>query len=568
MQFNQKTVLGLFDSSQKHFIIPVYQRAYSWEKEQWSSFLNDLQEQMKGENNYFYGNLLLETIKKDVSYEIIDGQQRLTTLTIFVRAILNIISERKKKNKKIFIDIAEKEKIYLKNGGNIKLRLVEYDRACFETIIIDNKEIFKTNTVSQKRILAAKKYFLKELQKENDEDLIKIFEKLESTDLTSIELLGKKDSALMFELENNRGKELTNMEKLKSHFMYQTYVYSNKEETDVNIEYIANMFKAVYLIINDLKKLNEDSILIYHCNAYINGYNYRTLQDIKDYFIKAKDKIQWIRTFISELHTSFSNMKKLEKSNDNYWIDLNDLDVPVFIYAFLIKGYKFFGDDKKKLSLLFHILEIIVFRYKLINSRADLISRINEVLNNFNGDLKSLCDQFENKFNDSWYWSTERVEEYLNGHMFGNSTLHYILWKYEDSIQYKHYKIKKIKIINEQIEHISPQTPPDESPIATGYQIKKNHQYNNSFIREYLNCIGNLLLISDSHNSSIGNIAFSKKLHSYIKNPLIKQQAEIVEYISGTKNNPKWDKIAIDKRHEKIVDFSLKKWDLNSIEVD
>ncbi len=79
MKFYQKTTLGLFDSSQKSFIIPVYQRAYSWEKEQWGIFLNDLIEQIEGQNNYFFGNILLETVKKDVKYEIMTGQQRITT---------------------------------------------------------------------------------------------------------------------------------------------------------------------------------------------------------------------------------------------------------------------------------------------------------------------------------------------------------------------------------------------------------------------------------------------------------------------------------------------------------
>src|SRR5690606_33208268 len=95
MDFYRKTVFGLFDSSQKSFLIPVYQRAYSWEKEQWNEFLNDLLEQIEGNNNYFFGNILLETIKKDLRYEIIDGQQRLTTLTIFIRSLLNVLSTRK-----------------------------------------------------------------------------------------------------------------------------------------------------------------------------------------------------------------------------------------------------------------------------------------------------------------------------------------------------------------------------------------------------------------------------------------------------------------------------------------
>ncbi len=315
MDFYRKTTLGLFDSSQKSFVIPVYQRAYSWKKKHWDVFLTDLIEQIEGSNNYFYGNILLETVKKDVKYEIIDGQQRITTLTIFIRAILNVLAKRKDEPLLKDFDFQIKESIFLKNNGNIKLRPVEYDRACYDSLIVDNNSNFETNTPSQERIREAKKHFYTEINKLETEKVIKVLEKIEGTDLTVIELEGKKDSALMFELENNRGKDLTNMEKIKSYFMYQMYVYSEPEETESNIESISDIFKLIYLIINDFKKLNEDSVLIYHNNAYIKGFNYRTLEDVKDEFKKSKNKIDWIKTYIKELHTTFSNMKKFESLN-------------------------------------------------------------------------------------------------------------------------------------------------------------------------------------------------------------------------------------------------------------
>jgi len=143
MQFSQKTVLELFDSSQKSFVIPVYQRAYSWEEEQWETFINDLIEQINGNNNYFFGNLLLETIKKGIQYEIIDGQQRLTTLTIFMRSLFTVLKQRINEGEKIDINLAEKENIYFRSGGNIKLRPVQYNRACFDTIIVEEKTNLK-----------------------------------------------------------------------------------------------------------------------------------------------------------------------------------------------------------------------------------------------------------------------------------------------------------------------------------------------------------------------------------------------------------------------------------------
>jgi hypothetical protein len=565
MQFRPTTVLGLFDSSQKHFIIPVYQRAYSWDKEQWTIFLTDLKEQIQGDNNYFYGNLLLETIKKDIQYEIIDGQQRLTTLTIFNRSILDVL--KKRDDLDIDFDFESKEKIYFKNGGNVKLRPVEYDRVCFETLIIDGNDKFETSTPSQERIKKGKKFFINELEKLKTQDLLNIFNKLESTELTCIELSGKKDSALMFELQNNRGKDLTNMEKIKSYFMYQMYVYSPEDATESNIEFVSNVFKLIYLIINDLKNLNEDSVLIYHCNAFIKGYPYRTIDDIKEVFASSSDKVKWIKEFVTELHTSFSNIKKMESSKLPYLEDLRKLSIPAFVYPFIIKGYKYFNDDENKLNTLYNILEIVVFRYRLINSRADFISRLNEILLSFNGNLESLRNHFKNKFNDAWYWGDYRIKEYLDGYMYENRVLNYLLWKYEDSIQNKGYKIGTCVIENEQIEHISPKRPTNGNPLSSGYDVNENSEYSEIFINQNLNSIGNLMLISGSHNSSIGNRPFSEKYLSYKSNPLLKQQAEIESYLDKDASKH-WRANEIKKRHNKIVNkFAIPKWSFENVEI-
>ncbi len=568
MNFKPYTILELFDSSQKSFIIPVYQRAYSWEKEHWEAFLNDLKEQIEGGNNYFYGNLLLETIKKGVQYEIIDGQQRITTLTIFFRALLNVLKKRAKEQELTDFDYEGKERIFLKNNGNIKLRPVEYDRACYDAIIIDDKANFETNTPSQQRIKKAKAHFIEELEKLSTPIILKILEKIEGTELTVIELSGKKDSALMFELENNRGKDLTNMEKLKSYFMYQMYVYSIPEETESNIENVSNIFKNIYLTINDLKKLNEDSILIYHNNAYIKGYNYRTLDDIKEVFKKADDKVLWIKNYISELYTSFANMKKFETANSFYAHKLAELNAPAFVYPFILKGYKYLGDDIEKLNTLFKVLEILTFRARLINSRANIQERLNAILLNFQGNLSKLINDIKSKLNETWYWSDTNVKNYLNGSLYGNKVLNYLLWQYENSIQNKGYSIKKYTLHNEQIEHISPQTPPNGEALETGYEVNDNNEYSDDFVAKYLNCIGNLMLISGSHNASIGNQPFHKKLSTYNNNPLLNQQAEIKEFVSSESEEVKtWKSSSIQNRHDKIVSFALTRWSFDSIKI-
>lgn len=88
--------------------------------------------------------------------------------------------------------------------------------------------------------------------------------------------------------------------------------------------------------------------------------------------------------------------------------------------------------------------------------------------------------------------------------------------EYEEAIQNKGYKIGTAEIENEQIEHISPQTEPQEE-IATGYDVDESNHYTDDFRERFINSLGNLMLISGSHNASIGNRPFSDKLRSYMK---------------------------------------------------
>ena len=169
----------------------------------------------------------------------------------------------------------------------------------------------------------------------------------------------------------------------------------------------------------------------------------------------------------------------------------------------------------------------------------------------------------KNKLNDSWYWGDTKTKEVLSGWMYENPALHYILWEYEENIQGKGYKIGNMKIENEQIEHISPQTPTNGEPLETGYDVNDSNQYSEEFTTKYLNCLGNLMLISGSHNASIGNKPFTDKLDSYKKNPLLNQQAEIKDFLDG--DLIVWKQANIQRRLKKILDFAIPRWDFSSV---
>ncbi len=172
MKFVPETVESFFGHQKIQYTIPAYQRAYSWEAIQTKTFLDDLFEHRNSDNNnpYCYGNILLETVSEGRKYEIIDGQQRITTISIFMRAMLNVLNERIKSGSRFVISedeeiiVEDEEDMYLKSHGIIKLRPTNYDRACFDTIIIENQNEYNCITPSQKRMLAAKKYFFQNFQ--------------------------------------------------------------------------------------------------------------------------------------------------------------------------------------------------------------------------------------------------------------------------------------------------------------------------------------------------------------------------------------------------------------------
>ncbi len=259
-------------------------------------------------------------------------------------------------------------------------------------------------------------------------------------------------------------------------------------------------------------------------------------------------------------------MKKFENSDNFYAKKLSKINAPAFIYPFVIRGYKYFGDDSSKLNTLFNILEVLTFRARLINSRANIQERLNSILLNFKGDLINLKKEIKSKLNESWYWSDTNTKNYLNGGMYGNKVLNYLLWEYENSIQNKGYSIKNFSLDNEQIEHISPQTPTDGEPIATGYDLNEDREYSEDFVSKHLNSLGNLMLISGSHNASIGNKAFKNKLNSYKENPLLNQQVEIKDFSNSENEAVFWKAESIEKRHKKIVDFAIQRWSFEKIE--
>lgn len=173
--------------------------------------------------------------------------------------------------------------------------------------------------------------------------------------------------------------------------------------------------------------------------------------------------------------------------------------------------------------------------------------------------------------NDWWwgYWSDKEMLNNLNsGWFYGNRVDNYLLWRYEQYLCNDNYPTPKITygevISNESIEHIAPQTQPN--PIENGYGIYEDIENPSEGITSgnWLNCVGNLMLMAGRQNSSLGNRPFPQKLEVYGKDNLLNQQKEIIDFVTD-KNNPVWDKASIERRFNKIIQAAKDIWNLDKI---
>ena len=99
LKAEEKSILTLFTGDKNQYIIPPYQRPYSWDVEQCRELFDDLKRAFEDEktNEYFLGNIVIASSREDKNrLEVIDGQQRLTTLTLLLKALLFFDSKNKK----------------------------------------------------------------------------------------------------------------------------------------------------------------------------------------------------------------------------------------------------------------------------------------------------------------------------------------------------------------------------------------------------------------------------------------------------------------------------------------
>ncbi len=591
MQDGRKTIKDLFDSS-TIFNIPKYQRAYAWEKEQLDAFVEDLENQdtkdlenQDTNKDHFFGTILLRKQKPEGEFKIIDivdGQQRITTIIIFTKLLLT-------QHKSMGNDVKRLRRTYIKDD-EYKLRVLDIDNDFFESYILEDNGFGdnEVETPSQRRLLEAKEYLAEWI--ETHLNRVKEFiDKIGNMKVLTYSVVDDSEAALIFETTNNRGKSLTSLEKVKSFLMHKTYLANSSEVAETGLKRLQNRFSKIYRVYEEIEdfgktkgefgKTDEDSILQYHSIAFENWKSKEYQDSVRmvnqqvNGLLKANrtaDAAELINKYSRELRESFKIMNELLLSRDSHLLDIFALNRPAAFYPLLIKTYKLDksngGQNFEKVAQL---VEIICFRFGIIGARSNKgVSQLYRMAKDFNGDFQRLIRELQKFIRDyCGNWTFERALESPSFHSDVNlNEQRYLFWKYENYLReiggysemsYDEFTNTKPRS-KFSIEHIIPQNPMESKVVEDDSILSTTDFESPDFKEEYLHSIGNLTIDPISANASKSNQNFQDKNQKYFLRAPLMAQNELIDFLND--ETGEWDTVSISSRSRAIRFFALARW--------
>lgn len=238
---------------QAYYNIPVYQRNYSWNDNNIEELYNDVKNEDKG---YYIGNLLVTPSTDLPGYDVVDGQQRLTTIALFFLAIyeeLNKVIDEAETNieerKKVYTILGDIPRKLTSKEGMPKLKLLEQDAEIFTNYlqVLDGKPKGKFGN----RTFGKRYNFIQELilnKEENSvskiQSLKEFYEKLNNVELLRITVNDLTDAYSVFTSLNAKGLPLTLIDLMKSYYLREAVFHFSEKEALEEWQKLINIFSS------------------------------------------------------------------------------------------------------------------------------------------------------------------------------------------------------------------------------------------------------------------------------------------------------------------------------------
>ena len=257
MKGSETRLLMYMDGSQKRFVVPVYQRNYEWKKENCEQLFNDLIDVARtGRRSHFFGSLVssYHPNGRYIEYLVIDGQQRLTTVSLLLLAMYNLLEQGKAVSQTSYLaqSILENYLIdkFQPKEKRIKLKPVKDDRAAFDRLFDVPEEHLR-----QSNLTANYDYFYNRIQKE-EITIDELYDALFALEVINIELTSEDNPQRIFESLNSTGVALSEGDKIRNFILMglsakqqEEYYEKYWNRIEILTEYNVSVFVRDYLSI-------------------------------------------------------------------------------------------------------------------------------------------------------------------------------------------------------------------------------------------------------------------------------------------------------------------------------
>ncbi|EDS74502.1 hypothetical protein CLOSPI_02087 [Thomasclavelia spiroformis DSM 1552] len=543
------------DGSKKRFIIPVYQRNYDWKTENCKQLYDDLVKVVKNRrNNHFFGSLVsvYESSGRNTEFLVIDGQQRLTTVSLLLLAMYNLISkglvvvEEKTLANQIYEDFLVDK--YQPEETRIKLKPVKNDREAFDKLFNSEDEYIRDSNLTTNY-----NYFYDRIKKQ-EVTVDELFDAICKLEIINITLSNDDNPQLIFESLNSTGLDLSEGDKIRNFILMglpanvqNEYYEKYWNKIEICTKYDVSSFIRDYLSIKQQAIPSQKKVYI-NFKEFVEYTKIETEELLKDMLAYAKR------------YQVLLNGNNVDKMLNACIYRLNRLETTV-TRPFFLEVLRLFDENKLNIddvSDIFITTENYLFRRNICDLPTNALNKIflmlhreiirydgtdNDYVSKFKYTLLSKKDRACFPNNDEFARDfTERQIYSMN-----SKNKIYILERIEnfgtveDKDIYGHCDYGTYSI-----EHIMPQhlTPLWQKELGENYEL---------IHAEWLHRIANLTLTA--YNSKYSNSSFVEKKN--MQNGFLDSGIRMNTYIA---QKDKWTLAELKDRSDYLKDKALQIW--------
>ena len=564
MKAHDSYLTALLKSNDAVFNIPVYQRNYDWDVENCEQLFSDIETIVQSGKDHFIGSIVYISIgtATEPYFNIIDGQQRITSVMLFLRALFDSTEDSRLKT---LIWHGFLINIGLENEPKMKLKQVESDRSVYEKLILADEFDAAAFTEKEKVSHVYRNYLRFRSLIDNTiansqvspSDLYQAVFKLEIIDVC----LTTEDPQEVFESMNSTGKSLTNTDLLRN-YLLMDLTHSEQEnlykkywlqiETNVTPK-MMDVYMVHFLIMtrkSDSMNLHKRSIKINRNNLY---------ECFKRHFPPAKKQNGGTEKLLNEMYRYSIEYKtiifpdtttELGRAIYEAIYELNAESLAIFLmYLFHIQAEKHISDTdilEAIRACISYIFRVRLFKGSIGNQffalaiqyyeRAERADESKPFIEKIWEALTSGQGSFRFPKNREFAYALETRDIFLE---FKPPMVRYILYKYE-----RMYTKEIVEPESATVEHIMPQN--------TDEWIKHLLEIKDTNYRDNIHKIGNLTLTK--MNGELSNKPFAEKKSLYRDSNYF-----ITREIAKLND---WSSNSILKRSKKMAAEALLLWPL------